>query len=477
MRSVRLIDRVRRTIDRYSLLTRGDRVIVGVSAGVDSMVLLHLLNQLCQDFSLSLIIAHLNHGLRPEESKREAELVQEESLRLGLPLEYEVFNVREFQEAKGISLQDAARRVRFQFFHQLLKKHRGDKIALGHHADDQVETLLLRLLRGSGLKGLKGMLPIREGKVIRPLIEAWKEEIEAFALENSIAYLLDSSNLEGDYLRNRIRHKLIPLIEKEYRHGFRRAVLRTSARLRDEDDFVEKEAEKAFEKIAHQEERELSFKFSDFQSLPKSIQWRVLQKALERIGKGSDVEEGEWSDVNAIQRELQKPLASFSLELSRDLFIEKRYDNISLKRGKSKPIPPFEVELLTPGRTSIQEIGVEVLVEERLWRTPESIGLSTNVAFLDYEHIHFPLRMRNFRPGDRFHPLGAKGTQKLKEFFIDHKIPRMDRPHIPLLISGEAIAWVVGHRIDERFKVTPKTIKVLRVEVFKNRLPLFSFPK
>lgn len=467
MRPVRLIDRVKRTIDRYGLLTEGDRVIVGVSAGVDSMVLMHLLNQLRQDFSLSLIIAHLNHGLRPEESKREAELVRKESLRLGLPFEYEELNVREFQEAKGISMQDAARRVRLQFFLQLLKKHEGNKIALGHHADDQVETILLRLLRGSGLKGLKGMLPIREGKVIRPLLEVWKEEIEAFASENSISFLLDSSNLGEDYLRNRIRQKLIPLIEKQYQPGFRKTLFRTSTRLRDEDDFIEKEAEKAYEKMAHQEGREISFKFSDFQFLPKAIQWRFLQKALESMRNKSDRQDGDWSDVNRIQRRLQNFQASFSLELSHGLFIEKRYDNVSLKRGELKRFLPFEVELLTPGRTFIREIAVEVVVEERLWRASESIDLSNNVAFLDYERIHFPLRMRNFKPGDRFHPLGAEGSQKLKEFFIDHKIPRMERAHIPLLISGEAIVWVVGHRIDERFKVTSKTKKILRVEVFK----------
>jgi len=460
-----LFEQVRRTIDQYRLLEKGDRVIVGVSAGVDSMVLLHLLNAFRQEFDLFLIVAHIHHGLRPVESEKEAGLVQKESVRLGLPFEYGQFNVKEFRESEGFSLQDAARRIRFQFFHDLLKKYGGGKIALGHNADDQVETVLLRLLRGSGLKGLKGMLPIREGRVIRPLLEVRKEEIEGFARENSISYLTDSSNLKGDYLRNRLRLKLIPLIEQDYQPGFRRTIIKTSTLLREENDFIEKEAGEAYQKIAYEEEGQITFKFSAYQSLHKAIQWRVIQKVLERMDGGSNMDEGEWSDVNLIYRRLQQSQASLLLELSHGLCLEKRYDRVLLRRERPRAIPPFEVELHIPGRTYIREIEREVVVEEREWDRSKPIDESLNVAFLDNERLHLPLRMRNFRPGDRFQPLGTKGTQKLKDFFINRKIPKFERPSIPLLISGEIIAWIVGYRIDERVKVTAKTERVLRVEV------------
>jgi len=460
-----LFEQVRRTIDHYRLLEKGDRVIMGVSAGVDSMVLLHLLNAFRQEFDLFLIVAHIHHGLRPVESEKEAELVQKESVRLGLPFEYGQFNVKEFRESEGFSMQDAARRIRFQFFHNLLKKYGGGKIALGHNADDQVETVLLRLLRGSGLKGLKGMLPIREKRVIRPLLEVWKEEIEGFARENSISYLTDSSNLKGDYLRNRLRLKLIPLIEQDYQPGFRRTIIKTSTLLREENDFMEKEAGEAYQKIAYEEGGEITFKFSAYQSLHKAIQWRVIQKVLERMEDGLKIDEGEWSDVNLIYRRLRQTPASLLLELSHGLCLEKRYDRVLLRKERLRTIPPFEVDLNVPGRTYIREIEREVVVEEREWDSSKSIDESQNVAFLDYERLHLPLRMRNFRPGDRFQPLGAKGTQKLKEFFIDHKIPKYERPSIPLLISGEMIAWIVGYRIDERVKITSETKRVLRIEV------------
>jgi tRNA(Ile)-lysidine synthase len=462
-----LLDRVRKTIDRYHLLDKGDRVIVGVSGGMDSMALLHLLYAFRQQFALFLVVAHVNHGLRPMESEKEADLVQKEAERLGLPYEYGHFNVKDFQKMSGLSLQDGARRIRFHFLNGLLKKYGAGKIALGHNADDQVETVLLRLLRGSGLKGLKGMLPIREARVIRPLLEAWRKEIEWFVREMGIPYLVDSSNLNGHYLRNRIRLSLVPLIEKEYQSNFKEIVLRTSAFLRKENDYLEREKEEAYKKIVREEKDSLSFLFSQYQSLHEAIQWRVAQKMLEKIsGEESIHEEGEGSEVNLISKRLQQPPPSFLLELPFGICVEKRYDRVLLRKGRIKTIPPFEVELISPGRTFIEEIGREVVIEE-IDKDEQFRYLkeATRTALLDYQSLHLPLKIRNFRPGDQFQPLGVKGTQKLKEFFIDHKIPKFERSEIPLLLSREMIAWVIGYRIDERFKVSEKTRRILKVEI------------
>ena len=462
-----LLDQVKRTIDSYHLLEKGERLIVGVSGGMDSMVLLHVLNAYRQKLDLFLIVAHVNHGLRPDESAREAELVQKESERLGLPFEYGQFDAKEFQKAAGLSLQDAGRRIRFHFFNNLLSKYHAQKIALGHNADDQVETVLLRLMRGAGLKGLKGMLPIRDGRVIRPMLEVWRREIESFATGNSIPFLLDSSNLKKSYLRNRLRLALIPLIEREYQSNFKAVVMRTSTILREENDFLERGGEDAYHEIVREEKDTLSFRFSEYDFLHKAIQRRVLQKILDKISGGEMIEEGVGWGGSVIYRKLQQPSPSFLMELPHGIFIEKRYDRVSLGKGRVKAVPPFEVELISPGCTLIKEIGREVVIEETNSRDIrfESLNETRNVAFLDYQCLQFPLRLRNFRPGDRFQPMGVKGVQKLKKFFIDHKIPRFERPKIPLLISGEMIAWIVGYRINERVKVTEKTEKVLRIEL------------
>jgi len=461
-----LFNQVKGTIDRFHLLAQGDRLIVGVSAGVDSMVLLHLLNAYHQAYRLSLIVAYVNHGLRPDESEREAKLVQEESERCGLPFEYGQFDVKEYQKAKGLSIQDAARRVRFHFFNDLLRKYDAQKIALGHNADDQVETVLLRLMRGSGLKGLKGMLPIREEKVIRPLLETWRREIESFAKQNQIPYLMDSSNLKGNYLRNRLRLNLIPLIEREYQSNFKELVMKTSSILREENDYLEKGAEEAYQKIVNEDEGYLFFRFSEFQSLHRAIRWRVVQRMLKKIHRGAMMEDGEWLNGDSIYKKLNHPSSSFLLELPQGVYLEKRYDLVLLGKEGMKPVPPFEVELIVPGRMFIKEIGKELVIEiiERKDQFGDIAG-PPHMAFLDYQALQLPLKLRNFRPGDRFQPLGVKGTQKLKEFFIDHKIPRFERPKIPLLVSGDRIVWVVGYRIDERFKVTERTKRILRIEV------------
>ena len=461
-----LSDGVQRTIERYHLLDKGNRVVVGVSGGVDSMVLLRLLNLLRREYDLSLIVAHVHHGLRPEESKREAELVEQESNRLGLPFEYGQFDVMAFSRTAGLSLQDGARRIRFHFFKTLLLKCRAQKIALGHNADDQVETLLIRLFRGSGLKGLKGMLPIRDGVVIRPLLDTWRREIESFATENQIPYLTDSSNLKRDYFRNRLRIDLIPLVEKEYQANFKERIFKTSVYLREEDDYLERKTEEAYPHFIHEEEGSFSFRFSAFQSLHHALQWRLLQRVLGRVYRETSEEEEAWLIVDSVCQRLKRPPPSFLMELSHGFILEKRYDQVSIRKGKRVLVPPFEVEIDLPGRTRIKEIGKEVFVEEGSGGVrPEDLNRSPQIAFFDCERLRFPLRMRNFRPGDRFQPLGVKGEQKLKEFFIDHKIPRFERPGVPLLVSGETIIWVVGHRISEQVKVTEETKRVLRVEV------------
>ena len=461
-----LLRQVERTIDRYHSLAKGDRLIVGVSGGVDSMVLLHLLNSYRPTLDLSLIVAHVNHGLRPEESEKEFELVRTEANRLGLPFEYGQFDVKELAKQWGVSLQDAGRRIRFRFFTNLLAKYHAQKIALGQNADDQVETVLLRLIRGTGLKGLRGMLPVREGIVIRPLLETWRKEIESFARAQGIPYLLDSSNLKENYLRNRIRLKLIPLIAGEYQPNFREGVLKTSTILREEDDYLEKGATGAYEEIVCEEGERFSFRFSEFQALHSAIKWRLLQRMVKRL-ISSEVAGGEGSpDVDRIYMKLNRASPSFLLELSHDFSLEKRYDEVLLRRGKGKAIPPFEVELVSPGGIRIDEIGKEVLIEDmpRGDKIQEPMT-SPNIAWFDYEEVQFPLTVRSFRSGDRFQPLGVRGTQKVKEFFIDHKIPRFERERIPLLVSGGRILWIVGHRIDDRVKVTDKTRRIMKVEV------------
>jgi tRNA(Ile)-lysidine synthase len=277
---------------------------------------------------------------------------------------------------------------------------------------------------------------------------------------------LDSSNLKKDYLRNRIRLSLIPFIEEEYQPHFKQTLLRTSAILREEDDYLERGAEEAYQKIVRRAKDTLSFKFSEYQSLHRAIQWRVIKKIVQGIlGGGTAVEDGGEAEVHKIRQNLHRSSPSFLLGLSHGFWVEKRYDLVLWGKGEVKPSPPFEVDLISPGHTFVEEIGKEVVIEETDRGQFEDYSGPPDTALMDYESLRFPLKMRNFRPGDRFCPLGVKGAQKLKDFFIDHKVPKFERPRVPLIVSEEMIAWIVGYRIDERVKITERTRKVLKVKV------------
>lgn len=469
-----LLPSVRRTIERHELLAPGDRVIVGVSGGIDSMVLLHQLNVCRGILALELIVAHVNHGLRPGESEKERELVQGEANRLGLAFEYGLFDVKAFAKEGGLSLQEGARRVRFRFLRDVCARYGAQKIALGHNADDQVETVLLRLIRGSGLRGLRGMLAIRDGIVIRPLLETWRREIETFASAKGIPFLLDSSNLREEYLRNRVRLRLIPFLEKEFQPRFREILFRTSLILQEEDACLEQEAEAAYDKIVRPDGEGLRFRFLALHGLPPSLRRRVVRLMLERLGEGGAADEEGAPEVDKVLQRLEQRRTSFLLPLREGLSIEKRYDEVFLKKGKPEEGAPFEVELVFPGRSLIETIGKEIRLEEVPREMMDRAGLTSDVvAWFDYEKVSFPLKVRSFRPGDRFQPLGLRGTKKLKEFFIDRKVPSFERTKVPLLVSGETILWVVGYRIDERVKVTRDTKRVLRAEV----RDLFDLPE
>jgi len=297
-------------------------------------------------------------------------------------------------------------------------------------------------------------------------LETWRKEIESFAMEQGIPHLLDSSNLKENYLRNRIRLKLIPLLEKEYQPHVKKMVLKTSSLLRGEDDFIDQEAEHAQRRLVREEGDHLLFQFSEYQGLHSAVKWRFLRRLFEKA-LGSRITEGEkLPDIDQIYRRLSRPSASFHMELAHHLFLWKRYDTVLLGRGEGEPFSPFEIDLVSPGRTRIEGIGKEILVEEIPGKGRIEETMSSPVAALfDYEELQFPLRVRSFRPGDRFRPMGMAGTKKLKEFFIDQKIPRFERGRIPLLVSGERIIWIVGYRIDDRVRVTDRTKRILKVEV------------
>jgi len=457
------------------MLAKGDRVVVAVSGGVDSTVLLYILMGVKGEYHLDLIVAHLNHSMRGEASRRDARFVEALAKRLGLPFEGRTVDLPSILKAEKTSPQLAARRARYTFFEETLKRYGANRIATGHTRDDQVETVLMRFLKGTGLRGLRGIPPIR-GVYIRPLLEISRTEVERYATEQKISYMVDSSNEDTRYLRNRIRRELIPLMEKNYNPRIKDDLARFAFLMARDEGYMEGEVDKVYSKTTlRQDEDGITFNLKEIQKLPEALVARVFIKGVEEVS-GSPLYSYHIEDILDL---ISKGGASGSIDLPYGLTLYKEYDLITLTREAPIATPSFEKGLNVPGTTTIEEIGKTFKATILCNQTPGDLMIpsnsnpesssgqtpNSNVAYFDYNKLNTPLIVRNFIAGDRFRPLGMDGTKKIKELFIERKVARSKRGEIPIVLSGREIIWVVGLREADWAKLQNDTRKVLKIEV------------
>jgi tRNA(Ile)-lysidine synthase len=316
----------------------------------------------------------------------------------------------------------------------------------------------MRFLTRGGTRGLKGIPPLR-GPYIRPLIDVWRDELLEYVKYKGLSFVQDSSNIKTAYLRNRIRHELIPSLTG-YNPSIKERLLQLAHVLGADETYLEALADEVSKRIVSGDE-EASIPLPDFFSLPTALQARVLQYAYAQLTSGGTLE---YSHINSILRMIQGAEGSKRLSLPKGLWAVQVYDTLVLRKGMEFPEGrATETALKIPGRTRLAGFGVEieaVVTERRTAPRPDP-----HEACLDYHQLTLPLRVRSFRTGDTFMPLGMQGSKKLKNFFIDLKIPHAERSQIPLVLSGEDICWVAGLRIDERFKIGKSTKKVLRLTI------------
>ena len=459
-----LLFKLRETIQKHNMLKVGDRLVVGVSGGPDSTALIHLLCRLKQDYKLSIWIAHLNHELR-NEAKGEAEWVKGLASQLKVPIVLDSLNVALLAKKKKISLEMAARQIRYNFFERVAKEVGATKIALGHTASDQVETLLMRLIRGTGLDGLAGIPPTR-GKIIRPLINIFREEIETYCQIYNLHPCRDSSNQELFFFRNKIRLKLIPFISREYNPQFNQVLFRTADILREERKYLDEIVERALKKLTiKKSDRQIAIDAEKLlSSHPLALQRRIIRKLILEV-KG-DLKNVTFVHIDKVLK-LKSDKGTKIINLPDDIVVKREYQQLVIKKGEQE-YPSFFSSLTVPGRTILSYPGFlfesEVSCKESSYFSSDPYCIQ-----LDWDKLaDHPLFLRGRKKGDRFQPLGMKGEKKLKDFFIDLKVPRQQRNKVPILVSGERIVWVVGYRIDERFKVDEHTNRILRIKAKKN---------
>lgn len=455
-----LIKRVRGTIEKYGMLGDGDRVLVAVSGGPDSVFLLYSLGELTPRYNLSLHVAHLDHRLRGEESKEDAKWVAALADRMGIPSTVESFDLPSYLEAMGVSTEEGGRRVRYEFLERIGSEIGADRIALGHTANDQAETLLLRLIRGAGTLGLSS-IPPKRGKVSRPLIEIAKEEILEWLNSRNTAYRIDSTNLTLSCRRNVIRRVILPELAR-LNPGVVGTLRRTAEILREEEDFLASEVKKVLLKVVRRRKgQKIVLDLDGLLDYNISLRRRILREVVQNL-KG-DLLRISFKDVDALLQLCQFGRTGSRVDLP-SLVAEKGYGELILREGEPEEAEHFEKKVQIPGITTVDstlQIGCEVISSSDL-----SEGLDfENRAYFDLALLTPPLMVRSRRRGDRFIPFGMEGSSKsLKDLFIEEKIPRRLRPRVPVLADGQGILWIIGHRRSDRAKVGPSTGEVLVVE-------------
>lgn len=451
-----LISKVKRTILKYNLITNGDKVLIAVSGGPDSVALLDILFSLREELKIELFIAHLNHGFRPE-SVEEASFVEGLAEGYGLSIIAAAPNVKAAIEQKGLSLQEGAREVRYEFLDQSAVQMGANKIAVGHHADDQAETVLYNFLRGAGIKGLGGMAPQR-GNVIRPLIELSRKEIEEYCEKRRLKFCLDPSNQKQVYLRNKIRLGLIPYLEKEYNPQIRPGISRMSEVFRDEEAFINEKVNLAWDDmVLSQDNRVINLDRTKFIGAPKAIQRRIIRKgwALIKIEKYGLA----FEHVERVLDFLTTNMPGSRLQLPGEVFLFKDEIRISFKlEEKGTFVPDFSYPLQMGHPITINELGL------RLTAWIESTQGDTNANYdLDYERVPDDLVLRNRRQGDLWK--NSAGTKKLKDYLIDCKIPKEERDKLLLLAKDNLVIWCQNIGVGYPWRVNEGTARLLRLEI------------
>ena len=464
-----MLDQFKAYINRYNLLAEGEKIVLALSGGMDSMVLADLLPKAKVEF----VAAHCNFHLRGEESDGDEKFVLEYAEKHDIQCFVKHFDTEKYASENGISIEMAARDLRYAWFEQLRQQLGYNKIAVAHHADDQAETFFINLLRGAGLRGLKGMLP-QNGVIIRPLLWASREQIRQYAVESQILWREDHTNAESVYLRNKIRNQLLPAFD-ELKPEARQGLYKSLEYLASENELYRELLKEKLAQIVEQDGDVQRLPYSAFLDcfVPRNDAKRLSEtkvpELVERAGYSFQLL-FEWLrqyDFNTDQcrfifETMNTGIGNKYFSSTHQLIIGR--DDLQL--SEIKAVENEEVQIGVEEDVIVLPIH---LCFSKLEKTPDFvIDKSSDVAQLDFDKLKFPLTIRHWRHGDRFHPLGMKGSKLLSDFFVDQKFTEWQKRNVWLLVSADdEIFWVVGYRIDDRFKIKKETKTIFECRMVK----------
>ncbi len=448
-----LIEDVRKTIYKNNMIANGDKIVVGVSGGPDSLCLLHVLMELCGEYGCSLYAAHLNHKFRGEAADADAEFVREICREWGIPAFIEAFDVPAYIEETGLSPEEAGREIRYRLFGRVCEEVGGNKIAVAHNLNDHIETILMRFMRGSGIDGLKGIEAVR-GNIIRPLLEVDRLRIEEYCAENRLNPRIDKTNLESVYHRNKIRLELIPFIEKNFNPNIKMALSRFSGLIKDENDFLEIEAKEKLRGTAEFFDDRVIIYIPKFTSLHTALKRRIIRLCLEKIANTLN-----GFDFKHFERvlELTEKSTGAAIMLPHKLKAFVSYDKLVLAKDIVKADKKCYYKLKYDYDNSVDTANGCITIKRKKAEEIGELRGQKDMIYIDPSRIKEGLVLRYREPGDMFAPIGMKGAKKLKEYLIDEKVPREKRDGLELIADGNEIVWIVGGRLSEKYKITDKT--------------------
>ncbi len=440
----------KKAVEGKRLIQPGDKILVGYSGGPDSAALVHLLLRLRSEFPLGIVLAHFNHRLR-RTAERDERFVRKAAGRWNLPLFVKSRDVKTYARGKGINLEQAGRDLRYDFLRKTAAKTGANKIATGHTMNDQAETVLMRLLRGTGRHGLAGISAMVEGTIIRPLLDLERQSLLGYLREQGVKYRRDETNEDRRFLRNKVRLVLIPYLQRNYGAGIVRGLVRLAALLRDEDDFLDKIAREKYQRLMRRAEKAGLLDVRHLSSFPKALARRCVRQFIQELR--GDLRGISYTDVEAVLGLGEGK----DLPLKKDLVLHRHGDWIFLKK---KAAPRLSYQYLWNGRgiLPIPEIGIGFegrrirRADVREYRFDDDAR-----CYCDAGRLDFPLLVRRRYNGDRYQPLGSPGRKKLKEIFRARRISVPDRDKRPVFLSGGKIVWVPGLPVAEEFKLTSQT--------------------
>ncbi len=460
-----------------SVLNRDDLIVVGVSGGADSMALLHMLLKLnsSHDWSLKLHVAHLDHRLRPGDSEQDAAFVQAAADDLGLPCTIDRRDIETLAGKEPSGIEETARRERYAFFERVCLKTGAKVLALGHHADDNAETILQRILRGTGIRGLAGiprvrkLSPTSDIRVVRPLIGTTREALRAYLANVGIAYREDHSNASNEPTRNRIRNRILPQLAEEVNPQVAEALTRLGEQAQWLEEYLRETVERTFDTlIVSRTDQVLTLNADALSRKSRIVQTEIIRLAYRSFGLGE--QDLAFTHLVSALDLIGDPASGRQTKLPGGMTVEKRYHQLIFSLPSDEPretIAP-EIAIHLPGHTvlPIRRLEIDCTVREV---TPGEIPSLRRQSgklqeFVSFEAVHPPLVVRARRPGDRFVPLGAPGSKKVSDFLADTKVDPKERPRVAVLCDQLGPIWIIGHRLDDRVKMTALTRTVLQLK-------------